>query len=162
MDAGARATAQVDAGVRRVPTDPSAEDYPMPPLPRAKVILTDAYGGKHLVDVEVAANELARTRGLMWRKELPEGQGMLFVFQNEEPHSFWMRNTLIPLDMIFIDAEGEIVGIVHRAEPKTLVSRRVDADSKYVLEVPGGWAEQKAVREGSKVELQGVSMLDVR
>jgi uncharacterized membrane protein (UPF0127 family) len=65
-----------------------------------------------------------------------------------------MRNTLIPLDMIFISAEKRIVGIVAQAVPRTLTSRSVGMPSKYVLEVPGGWSEKSGIRSGSRVEIQ--------
>lgn len=162
--ADGRDAVAADAGVkiRRTQTDPSAEDYEMPPLPKAQVILEDAFGGKHLVEVEVAADEPSRTRGMMWRTSLDPGKGMLFVFGTERVQSFWMRNTLIPLDMLFINAEGVVVGIVHDAAPRTLTSRSVGIPSKYVLEVPGGWAERHGIREGSRVEFRGLSMIDVR
>jgi uncharacterized membrane protein (UPF0127 family) len=108
------------------------------------------------VDAEVAATDPMRERGMMWRKELAEGKGMLFLFPEQEEHSFWMRNTLIPLDMIFIDSAGAIVGIVVNAEPGSLLSRSVGAPSQYVLEVPGGWSEKVGVRTGDRVELQEI------
>ncbi len=148
---------------RPAPTsdDPTAENYVGPTLPHARVILEDAYGGSHLVEVEVAASNASRQRGLMWRTELPEGKGMLFIFPQSQTNSFWMRNTLIPLDMAFISEGGEIVGIVANAQPKSLASRGVSTPSKYVLEVPGGWLEKLGVRPGSKVKLQGLSMIPV-
>ncbi|MHB8872144.1 MAG: DUF192 domain-containing protein [Myxococcaceae bacterium] len=147
---------------RRASNDPAAEDYPAPVLPTAKVVLLDAFGGKHLVEVEVAATPPTRQRGLMWRKELAEGRGMLFIFPGEEEISFWMKNTLIPLDMIFIATDRTVVGVVQRAEPRTLSSRQVEGQSQYVLEVPGGWCEKIGLKVGSKVELQGVSMIAVQ
>lgn len=146
---------------KRKVTDVTAQDFEAPPLPRAQVVLTDAYGGKHLVDVEVAATEGMRTRGMMWRTELPKGKGMLFVFNYNEVHGFWMRNTLIPLDMVFIAPDATVVGIVENAQPKTLTSRSVNAPSKYVLELPGGWTRELGLREGSKVEFRGLSMIPV-
>lgn len=144
-------------------TDVNAENYQAPPLPEAKVVLPDAFGGRHVVEVEVAATDASRTRGLMWRRELPGGKGMLFVFPGEgSVQSFWMRNTLIPLDMLFIDREGVIVGIVQNAVPRTLTSRSVGKPSKYVLEVPGGWTQEKGIRAGSKVEFHGVGAIPVR
>ncbi|WP_430384384.1 DUF192 domain-containing protein [Archangium violaceum] len=145
----------------RVVTDVSAEDYVGPTLPRARVLLKDAYGGVHRVDVEVAATSDTRTRGLMWRKELAAGKGMLFVFPRDEVQSFWMRNTLIPLDMLFINAAGRIVGIIENAEPRTLTPRTVGVPGRYVLEVPGGWCQKVGITRGSSVELQGLESIQV-
>jgi len=105
--------------------------------------------------VEIADNTPLRTRGLMWRSELPDGTGMLFIFPAEVVQSFWMRNTLIPLDLVFIDKGMRVVGVVQWAEPRTLTSRTVGKPSLYVLEVPGGWASKNGVRAGSTVELEG-------
>jgi uncharacterized membrane protein (UPF0127 family) len=140
-------------------TDVTAQDYVMPALPHARVTLVDAYGYKHAVDAEVAATRDARTRGLMWRTSLAEGVGMLFIFPTEEPLTFWMKNTLIPLDMIFISKDRVIVGIVAEAEPKTLTSRGPGADAKYVLEVPSGWSAKLGLRAGLQVQLDGIQGL---
>jgi uncharacterized membrane protein (UPF0127 family) len=141
--------------------DPTAETYVGPTLPMGKVLLRDAYGGTHLVEVEIAATAAARNRGMMWRRELPEGKGMLFLFPNEAENTFWMRNTFIPLDLIFINQQRKVVGIVPQAAPKTLTTRSVGRPSLYVLEVPGGWAEKQGITVGSEVEIQGASMLPV-
>ncbi|HYO57276.1 DUF192 domain-containing protein [Archangium sp.] len=142
-------------------TDVSAEEYVGPTLPRARVLLEDAFGGVHRVDVEVAATPETRTRGLMWRKELPAGQGMLFIFPEEEVQGFWMRNTLIPLDMLFINSAGKIVGIVERAEPRTLTSRSVGVPGRYVLEVPGGWCQANGITRGGTARFQGLENIQV-
>jgi hypothetical protein len=140
-------------------TDITAQDYVMPKLPRARVVLVDAFGGKHPVDVEVATTRDSRTRGLMWRTELAEGTGMLFLFERDQPLSFWMKNTLIPLDMIFIRSDMTIVGIVERAEPKTFSPRAPKGDSMYVLEVPSGWSEKIGLKPGLKVTFEGTQGL---
>ena len=72
-----------------------------------------------------------------------------------------MRNTLIPLDMLFITSDLRIVGIVSRAEPRTLTSRSVGLPSQYVLEVPGGWTEKVGIRKGTTVEFEGVSGVSI-
>lgn len=142
--------------------DPTAEDYVSPELPRGRVVVKDAFGTPHPVDVEIATTHDSRTRGLMWRKELPAGKGMLFVFGEDEAHSFWMRNTLIPLDMLFIAADGKVVGLVQNAEPKTLTGRGpTDRFSRYVLEVPGGWTAKLGIQTGSTVEFHLPPDLDV-
>ncbi|NTX04207.1 MULTISPECIES: DUF192 domain-containing protein [Myxococcus] len=149
------------APVRPPVTDVTSKDYVSPPLPRAHVRLKDAFGGVHRVEVEVAATPDSRQRGLMWRTELAEGKGMLFLFPSQEMQGFWMRNTLISLDIIFITSDLHIAGVVSRAVPKTLDSRSVGAPSQYVLEVPAGWAEKKGVRKGAQVEFEGVSTISI-
>src|SRR5512137_2677247 len=81
-------------------------------------------GGKtHVVQVQLADTPEKRDRGLMFRKELADGHGMLFLFDEEGEHSFWMKDTLIPLDLIFVDSSGRVTGIVARARPLTLEPR---------------------------------------
>ena len=96
--------------------------------------------------VEVVDTPLGRQKGLMHRTSLPEATGMLFVFPAEAQRSFWMRNTLIPLDMIFIRSDKTILGIVENAEPRTDTSRGVPGDSQYVLELIGGSASRYRLR----------------
>jgi len=147
--------------VRTPVTDITAKDYVAPPLPVAHVRLQDAFGGVHRVEVEVAATPQSRQRGLMWRTELADGKGMLFLFPRQEVQGFWMRNTLIPLDMLFITSDLRVAGIVSRAVPRTLDSRSVGVPSQYVLEVPGGWAEKVGVRKGGAVVFEGVSAIEI-
>jgi uncharacterized membrane protein (UPF0127 family) len=107
------------------------------------------------VAVEVARTDEEHARGLMFRDRLGRDEGMLFVFQQEGEHVFWMKNTLIPLDMIFIDGLGNIAGILARAEPRTETPRSIGVPSRYVLEVAGGWAEEHGVKAGDKVLFRG-------
>lgn len=145
------------APVKPVQTDVSAEDFVMPALPHTRVVLTDAFKGQHTIDCEVAATHDARTRGLMWRKALPEGTGMIFLFPQQSELSFWMRNTLIGLDMVFIDADFKIAGIVERAEPQTLTSRSPGKPAKYVLEIPAGASEKMGLTAGLPVRIDGLA-----
>jgi uncharacterized protein len=135
--------------------DPTTERYDGPLPDRGALVVKDAFGGAHRLAVEIADNAPLRTRGLMWRSELADGTGMLFIFPSEVVQSFWMRNTLIPLDLLFIDRQLRVVGVVQWAEPRTLTSRTVGKPSLYVLEVPGGWTSRNGVRAGSTVELEG-------
>lgn len=146
----------VAPAVVEAPTDVTAQDYRLPTLPHARVTLVDAYGYKHLVDAEVASTRDARTRGLMWRSSLPEGTGMLFIFPEQEQLNFWMKNTLIPLDMLFISKERVIVGIVEQATPRSLDARGPGAPALYVLEVPGGWSSKLGLRAGLSVQFEGI------
>lgn len=135
--------------------DPTTENYDGPLPDRGALVVRDAFGGAHRLTVEVADTTPLRTRGLMWRTDLPEGTGMLFIFPSEVVQSFWMRNTLIPLDLMFIDRKLRVVGVVQWAEPRTITSRTVGKPSLYVLEVPGGWTSRNGVRTGSTIELEG-------
>ncbi len=112
--------------------------------------------GQAEVALEIADTPETRNRGLMYRDTLPEGRGMLFVFERDEDHEFWMKNTLIALDMIFIAADGRVVGVHADATPLSTASIGIGALSRYVLEVPGGWAARHGVAAGNRVELSGV------
>jgi uncharacterized membrane protein (UPF0127 family) len=107
--------------------------------------------GTHAFQVEVVSNDADRARGLMFRKELPEGTGMLFDFEREQELGFWMKNTYIPLDMIFIRADGTIRRIAANTEP--LSERLVPSGgpARYVLEVIGGAARKLGIEPGDKV-----------
>jgi uncharacterized protein len=101
--------------------------------------------------VELARNDEERARGLMFRKELPDGRGMLFDFQREQDISFWMKNTYIPLDMIFIRADGTIRRIAANTEPLSERSVPAGGPVRYVLEVIGGTARKLGIEAGDKV-----------
>jgi uncharacterized protein len=90
-------------------------------------------------------------RGLMFRPSVPDGTGMLFDMGRVAVHRFWMANTLVSLDMIFIAPGGRIVGIVERAVPQDTALRGVDVPSRYVLEVPGGWSARNGVEAWQRV-----------
>ena len=109
--------------------------------------------------VELALTSDQQTRGLMFRQSLATDAGMLFVFDRQSVHAFWMKNTLIPLDMLFIGADRRIVGIVANAEPKTETARTVGEPSQYVLEIGGGLSGQLGIRPGQLVDFQGVPPL---
>jgi hypothetical protein len=125
-------------------------------VPRPRVVVETSGGARHAVEVELARTEPERRQGLMNRASLPEDAGMLFIFDDASVQSFWMKNTLIPLDMLFIDDDGRIVGIVERAEPRTLTERTVGKPSRYVLEVNGGWCRAHGVRAGDRVRFENV------
>ena len=112
--------------------------------------------GPASVRLEVAATDAARMKGLMFRQTLAEGDGMLFVFGETSDHGFWMKNTFVPLDMIFIGDDLRVVGVHARAVPQSTDPIKVGAPSRYVIEVPAGWAERHGVARGTQVELQGV------
>ncbi len=127
-----------------------------PTVPAPRVVVETSSGARLAVDVELARNDRERARGLMDRPSLPENAGMLFVFDESAVQSFWMKNTLIPLDMLFISDDGHVVGIVESAEPRTLSPRTVGKPSRYVLEVNGGWSRAHGVRAGDRVRFENV------
>jgi uncharacterized membrane protein (UPF0127 family) len=107
--------------------------------------------GVHVFTVEIADTDQTRERGLMYRRELPEGRGMLFDFFKDQPVGFWMKNTYIPLDMIFIRSDGRIASIAENTEP---LSERVvpsGAPVRAVLEVKGGTARKLGIQPGDQV-----------
>jgi len=118
----------------------------------ARVVLHTARGPV-AVAVEIADTAPRRQAGMMWRRELPEGRGMLFVFPTSADHAFWMKNTLIPLDMIFIDESLHVVGVQNDAAPLSTQPLSVGRPSRYVLEVPAGWARRRGVTPGDRVDL---------
>ena len=107
--------------------------------------------GVHAFDVELATNDAERERGLMFRKSLPEGQGMLFDFKRDQPVSFWMHNTYISLDMIFIAGDGRIVHIVENAKPLSDDLIPSGAAVRGVLEVIAGTAQKLGIAPGDRV-----------
>ena len=107
--------------------------------------------GVHTFAVEVADNDAERAKGLMYRRELPEGQGMLFDFHREQEVSFWMQNTYIPLDMVFIRGDGRILRIAENTEP--LSTRLIPSGGpvRAVLEVTGGTTRKLGIAPGDRV-----------
>ncbi|MGC3998118.1 MAG: DUF192 domain-containing protein [Anaeromyxobacter sp.] len=129
---------------------------PVEPLQRGKVTITTAAGQVHTVSVEIARTPAQRARGLMFRTRLERDAGMIFLFEASEPHGFWMKNTLIPLDLVYLSEDGHILAIVEKAEPGSLTARDGGVDSRYVLEVNGGWCKASGVGVGDRARFEGV------
>ena len=100
------------------------------------------------VDAEFVRTEHDTMRGLMYRTSMNEDRGMLFDLRAREDHKFWMHNTCIPLDMLFVDEDGFIVGIVENAPTLNDASRGVGCPSRFVLEVNAGWTRRHGVKAG--------------
>lgn len=107
--------------------------------------------GEATVIAEVVSTRPEIERGLMYRSHLPQDTGMLFVMERDDVWTFWMRNTLIPIDMIFIARDLTIAGVIANAEPCTDTRRSIHKPSAYVLEVNGGWAERHQITTGARV-----------
>lgn len=103
------------------------------------------------VEVEIAKTEHDVQRGLMYRMQMPEGHGMFFKLEDRREHTFWMHNTCLPLDIMFIDDDGTIVGISESAEPLTDITRTVGCASSHVLEMNAGWARRHGVKPGHRL-----------
>jgi len=108
-------------------------------------------GGGARFDLEVADQSWEEMRGLMFRREMAKGWGMVFVFADEAPRSFWMKNTLTPLDMVFVRADGVVDSVVASAEPLTLTPRRSTGPAKYVVELASGVAATAGIVAGSRL-----------
>jgi uncharacterized protein len=121
------------------------------------VVIHTQNGGPIRVSVEVAATPEKRTRGLMYRRDLPEMQGMLFLFPREAPLSFWMKNTPLPLDIIFINAVHTIVSIAQSTTPFSEKPLPSGEPAQFVLEVNGGFCQRYRVTIGDRLEFVGVS-----
>ena len=106
--------------------------------------------GSHPLAVEVAATEDERERGLMFRDKLGRDAGMLFVFDDPGYYAMWMKNTLIPLSVAFIDSHGSILNIVDM-EPQTLDAHGAAGPALYAIETNRGWFEAHRVKPGDKV-----------
>jgi len=107
--------------------------------------------GVHVFSVEMATTDKERETGLMYRKELPDGKGMLFDFSPEQQISMWMKNTYISLDMIFIRADGRILRIAENTEPQSLNIISSGGLAKGVLEVIAGTAQKYGIAPGDRV-----------
>lgn len=107
--------------------------------------------GVQVFSVEMATTEQEKQTGLMYRKELADGKGMLFDFSPEQEVSMWMKNTYISLDMIFIRADGRILRIAENTEPMSTKIISSQGLAKGVLEVPAGTAQKYGIRPGDRV-----------
>jgi uncharacterized membrane protein (UPF0127 family) len=118
---------------------------------RTGTIRFDTPRGPWVVKVEIAADDPSRQRGLMFRRSLPPNTGMLFVFQSSEEHVFWMHNTLLSLDMIFLGDDRSVVGVLDSVPTQNDAPRTVKKPSRYMLEIAAGEAAAHAVGPGTHV-----------
>ena len=112
--------------------------------------------GKDKLITEVVVTPEQRATGLMNRFSLAPDHGMLFVFERPQPLGFWMKNTYIPLDMIFIGPSLKVVGVVENAEPQTTTLRTPGVPSQYVLEVNAGFTQAHGIAPGQRVKIDGI------
>ena len=118
---------------------------------KSTLIISSSAHACYLFDTYLARDMAQRRRGLMFVRDLPEFSGMLFVYDNDAYLSIWMKNTYIPLDVLFIRADGSIANIFANAEPMSLNSMRSSERVSYVLELNGGVAEKLSIDTDSRV-----------
>jgi uncharacterized membrane protein (UPF0127 family) len=120
----------------------------------AEPLVIHSGGSAYKFEVEVVTTPETRAQGLMFRKAMAPNAGMLFIYPGEQAVSFWMKNTLIPLDMLFLKADGSIAHIAHNAVPHDETPIGSGTAVKAVLEVNGGTAAALGIKEGDRVEYQ--------
>jgi len=124
---------------------------PQPELPTEPLAVETAQGAVYRFTVEMALTRREQAMGLMFRESLAADRGMLFVFDPPRRASFWMRNTLIPLDMVFIAPDGTILNIAENTQPLSEESRPSDGIARGVLELRGGLTRMLGIRAGDRV-----------
>jgi uncharacterized membrane protein (UPF0127 family) len=132
--------------------DPACPADPENPPPLSTIALSFPEANVS-VEVELARAEHERERGLMYRKKMADDHGMLFRMDGREDNTFWMKNTCIPLDMLFIEDDGLIVGIYENVPTMNLAPRSVGCPSSWVLEMNAGWARRHGVVAGQKMPI---------
>ena len=123
-----------------------------PSLDQARVTVTTA-SGAHEFDVWIAADERSREQGLMYIRELPPERGMLFIFERPQPVAFWMKDTYVSLDLVFIDPAGRVLNVAADAKPLALAPSPSRGEAIAVLEVLAGTARRIGLQPGDLVEL---------
>ena len=127
-----------------------------------KVTITTQDGRAVSFAVEIADTPSKREMGLQYRRDLAADRGMIFLFPAQSQQSFWMKNTPLPLDMIFINRERKIAGIVEQTVPFSLDSRSVGAPSQFVLEINGGLSKRHGIKAGDSVRFENMSQQNGR
>jgi len=125
---------------------------PQPTLPKEKLVIVTKDGSKHAFDVELAATPKQQETGEMFRKSVPENGGMLFVWDTPKQSEMWMKNTLVPLDMVFIKPDGTIDSIAEDTVPRSLKIVASHGPVLATLELAGGVTAKLNITVGDKVE----------
>lgn len=106
------------------------------------------------IDIEVKQNDLDRQQGMMWRKSMDDTQGMLFIMDRAEPQSFWMLNTYLSLDIIYVDEHFRILNIAKNTQPQSLDPVYSKGDALYVVEVIAGFCDKFGVQPGDSIQFE--------
>ncbi|MBK8168950.1 MAG: DUF192 domain-containing protein [Sandaracinaceae bacterium] len=150
----ASSEAPTNTGSTAAPSSPTRAN---PAAAPATVVLSPPGHDPVTVRVEVANTDPTRQRGLMFRRQMDDDAGMIFLFDESEQLSFWMHNTYLALDMIFIREDMSVLGVVENATPETDDPREVHGMSKYVLEVNAGFARRHGIGPGTQVRFVNIA-----
>lgn len=131
------------------PHDPGG----MPPVGRGWVTFADAQGAPRIA-VEIATTPAWHERGLMYRTAMPDDQGMLFSWESEQVRTFWMHDTCIPLDMMYVAADGTIVGVLEEVPAMDETPRAVPCPASHVLEVNAGYTRAHGIAPGQRIKIE--------
>ena len=131
------------------------------PVSQPRVVLEPPGAEPVTVDVEVARTSAETQRGLMYRRQMAPNAGMIFLFSRSRHLTFWMHNTYIPLDMIFITSDMRVLGVVENATPETDDPREVPGVGQFVLEVNAGFAREHGITAGTVVRFEGIDDVPV-
>lgn len=134
----------------------AAGDAKLSTFDKGEITITSA-NGAHKFTIELAVSDAQREQGLMFRRQMPADAGMIFVWDTPQPLAMWMENTVIPLDMLFLNSCGMITGIHERAVPFSRDTISSDGPAKYVIELNGGIVSRLGIKKGDKVTGSGLS-----
>jgi len=121
------------------------------PAPNPRLPTIDIQAGMHVIRAEVASEPGTRMRGLMMRERLGPNEGMIFVFPDKAEHCFWMKNTLIPLSIAFLDDDGTVVNIADM-QPHSEANHCPARPIRYALEMEQGWFARRGIKPGSRLQ----------
>lgn len=122
-------------------------------MPAGKVTFAEAPGSPR-VEVELARTPRHRAHGLMYRQRLSDSEGMLFSWDREAPRSFWMHDTCLPLDMLFLAEDGTVLGVLEQVPPMNDAPRSIPCPARHVLELRAGWTRAHGVEPGQRVLIE--------
>lgn len=146
--------AQRDTPSSATSTPPQAVAPPYLPHAQSRLQTIKLYVGKEELSTELAMKPVEIYTGMMWRTNMPENEAMLFVFPSAEPRAFYMRNTLVPLSLAYIDPEG-VIQEIHDLQPREEKSVPSKSENiQFVLEVPQGWFKRHSIETGTAVQTQ--------
>lgn len=126
------------------------------PLPKEDIVIYSNDGMPHRFNVEIASTPDQQEIGLMWRKQLAANQGMIFDWGAPQVSTMWMKNTLIPLDMVFVGSDGRVDAITEQAVPQSLAIISSGVPVRATIELQGGITQALDIRVGDKVQIPGL------